>query len=208
MRLGLFGGSFDPVHYGHLLTAESCREQCRLDAVWFAPAAVPPHKQDRTLLDAKHRIEMLKLAIGGNEAFEVFTGEIDRGGVSYTVETLEQLHEELPGSELFLLMGADSLADLPDWREPKRICELAIPVVVRRAGSAEPDDSSLVELMSAERLALARQNRVEMPVIDLRATEIRSRVAASLSIRYRTPRAVEKYIETEGLYKAASPDQH
>jgi nicotinate-nucleotide adenylyltransferase len=205
MRLGLFGGSFDPIHYGHLLLAESCREQCRLNAVWFAPAAVPPHKQDRTLLDPKHRIEMLKLAIGGHDAFDIYTGEIDRGGVSYTVETLEQLHEESPDSELFLLMGADSLAELPTWREPRRICELAIPVVVRRAGSAELDDGSLVELMSAERLAVARQHRVEMPVIDLRATEIRRRVAEGLSIRYRTPRAVEKYIEAECLYRTASP---
>ncbi len=113
MRLGLYGGSFDPVHYGHLLLAESCREQCRLDAVWFAPASIPPHKQGRTLSQAADRIEMLKLAIGGHEPFTVFTGEVDRGGVSYTVDTLAQLHEELPSAELFFLMGADSLADLP-----------------------------------------------------------------------------------------------
>jgi nicotinate-nucleotide adenylyltransferase len=203
MRLGIFGGSFDPVHCGHLLLAESCREQCRLDAVWFVPAAVPPHKQERKLSSDADRVEMLKLAIGGNEAFSVSTWEIDRGGVSYTVDTLQQLHDEDPARELFLLMGADSLADLPTWREPARICSLAIPVVVRRNGSPEPDDSGLAKLMPPERLAVARKHFVETPLIDLRATEIRSRVAAGQSIRYRTPRAVEKYIETHGLYRDA-----
>ena len=201
MRIGLYGGSFDPVHYGHLLLAECCREQCRLDAVWFAPAAVPPHKQDRQLSPASHRIEMLKLGIGGHESFSLYLGEIERGGVSYTVETLEKLHAKHPGDEWFLPMGADSLADLPNWRKPERICELAIPVVVRRTGSPEPDDAVLAKLMSPERLTIARENRVTMPVIELSASDIRRRVAAGQGIRYRTPRAVEKYIETHGLYR-------
>jgi nicotinate-nucleotide adenylyltransferase len=201
MRLGFYGGSFDPVHYGHLLLAECCREQCALDAVWFVPAAVPPHKQGWTLSPANQRIEMLELAIGGHESLAVYRGEIERGGVSYTVDTLEQLHREQPQDELFLLMGADSLADLPTWREPARICELAIPVVVRRADAPEPDDGVLVNLMSRERLALAREIRVQMPTIGLSATDLRRRVAAGQSIRYRTPRAVEKYIETQQLYR-------
>ena len=200
MRIGLYGGSFDPVHYGHLVLADCCREQCRLDAVWFAPAAVPPHKRHRELSPAADRIEMLKLAIGGHEAFSVYLGEVDRGGVSYTVDTLEKLRAEHPADELFLPMGADSLADLPNWRKPERICELAIPVVVRRTGSPEPDDAVLAKLMSPERLSIARENRVTMPVIELSASDIRCRVAAGQGIRYRTPRAVEKYIETHGLY--------
>jgi nicotinate-nucleotide adenylyltransferase len=204
MRLGLLGGSFDPVHYGHLILAECCREQCRLDAVWFVPAAIPPHKQNHTLSAAADRIEMLKLAIGGHEAFSVFTGEIDRGGVSYTVDTLQQLHDQQPDRELFFLMGADSLADLPTWRQPERICSLAIPAVVRRAGSPDPDDTVLSGLMSADRLAIARQNRVEMPTIALSASDLRRRVAAGQSIRYRTPRAVEKYIEAHALYQSTS----
>jgi nicotinate-nucleotide adenylyltransferase len=201
MRLGLFGGSFDPVHYGHLILAECCREQCWLDAVWFMPAAVPPHKQGQSLSPAAERIEMLKLAIGGHESFAVYSGEIDRGGVSYTVDTLQKLYSEDPRRELFLLMGADSLADLPNWREPERICELAIPVVASRAGVPDQDDTVLDRLMSGERLAAARQCRVETPVIELSATEIRRRVGAGQSIRFRTPRAVEKYIETHGLYR-------
>ena len=91
MRLGIFGGSFDPVHYGHLLLAESCREQCRLDQVWFLPAAVPPHKQGKVLAAGKARVEMLELAIAGNEHFAVSTIELDRAGVSYTVETLRAI---------------------------------------------------------------------------------------------------------------------
>jgi len=201
MRLGLYGGSFDPVHYGHLLLAECCREQCRLDAVWFAPAAVPPHKQDRQLSSVADRIEMLKLAIGGHEVFSLYLGEVERGGISYTVDTLEKLHAEHPGDQWFLPMGADSLADLPNWRKPERICELAIPIVVRRTGSPEPEDAVLAKLMSPENLTIARENRVTMPVIELSASDIRSRVAACQSIRYRTPRAVEKYIETHGLYR-------
>ncbi|MCC7085251.1 MAG: nicotinate (nicotinamide) nucleotide adenylyltransferase [Pirellulales bacterium] len=201
MRLGIFGGSFDPVHYGHLLLAESCREQCRLDAVWFVPAAVPPHKQDRKLSSDADRVEMLKLAIGGHEAFAVYPWEIDRGGVSYTVETLQQLRAEDSSRELFLLMGADSLADLPTWREPERICSLAIPIVVRRNGSPQPNDSVLAKLMSPERLAVARNCAVESPLIDLHSTELRQRVSMGKSIRFRTPRAVEKYIHSRGLYQ-------
>src|SRR5262249_42393854 len=143
---------------------------------------------------------MLKLAIGGHESFSVYTGEIDRGGVSYTVDTLQQLHDQEPQRELFFLMGADSLADLPTWRQPERICSLAIPAVVRRAGAPEPDDTVLSRLMTPDRLALARQHRVEMPTIGLSASDLRRRVAAGQSIRFRTPRAVEKYIEANRLY--------
>ncbi len=119
MRLGIFGGTFDPVHYGHLLLAECCREQCRLDAVWFLPAATPPHKLGEELSPARQRIEMLELAIAGNPAFSVCRHEADCGGVNFTIDTLAHLHEEDPNRELFFLMGADMLADLPNWREPR-----------------------------------------------------------------------------------------
>src|SRR5262245_678910 len=136
MRLGIFGGTFDPVHYGHLLLAESCREAQRLDAVWFLPAAVPPHKRDRELTPAEQRSEMLELAIAGHESFGGCRYEIERGGVNYTVDTLAHLREEEPSRELFFLLGADSLRDLGTWREPQRICALATPIVVRRVDAA------------------------------------------------------------------------
>lgn len=209
MRLGIFGGTFDPVHYGHLLLAEYCREQLSLDQVWFVPTAIPPHKQDALLTPATARIEMLKLAIGGQESFQISSYEVDRGGVNYTVDTLEHFHAEDPTRELFFLMGADSLHDLRGWRSPERICELAVPVFVTRAlpqaGDHEPVDFSLLEgLATPERLEFIRQHRVDMPRIDLSSSEIRGRVQAGLSIRYQTPRAVERYIETSGLYR---PDQ-
>jgi nicotinate-nucleotide adenylyltransferase len=191
MRLGLFGGTFDPVHYGHLLLAELCHEACRLDAVWFVPAAQPPHKQQGPLTPARQRVEMLELAVGGNEAFAISPLEIERGGLSYTVDTLAALRAEQPARELFFLLGSDMLADLPHWREPERICELALPVVVRRGGVDEPNFDGLAAFVSAARLSDIRQAYVPMPRIEFSSREIRRRVSAGLSIRYQTPRAVE-----------------
>lgn len=202
MRLGIYGGSFDPIHYGHLLLAESCREACRLDEVWLIPAAVPPHKQDREMTQARQRVEMLELALAGNDRLRVSAREIDRGGVSYTVDTLRSIHGERPDDELFLLMGADSLRDLSTWREPAEICRLAYPIVVRRSDAPEPDMATLDELVSAERLEVIRSLQVQMPLIELSASDLRSRAAHGQSLRYRTPRAVEQYIQTHGLYRA------
>jgi nicotinate-nucleotide adenylyltransferase len=202
MRVGIFGGTFDPVHYGHLLLAETCREQCRLDHVLFLPAAIPPHKQEWRLTPADRRVEMLRLAIIGHEAFSVSELEIRRGGVTYTVDTLTALREQQPQDELFFLMGADSLRDLPTWREAARICSLAVPVVVRRRHTPEPDFGVLAGLVPAERLQEIRRHQVQMPLVDFSSTAIRQAVAAGHSIRYQTPRAVEMTIQTQGLYRA------
>jgi nicotinate-nucleotide adenylyltransferase len=200
MRLGIYGGSFDPVHYGHLLLAECCRESLRLDEVWLIPAAVPPHKQDRQRASGKARLEMLELALSGHEQLRTSSLEIDRGGVSYTVETLAAIHQQQPAAVLFLLMGGDSRQDLPTWREPDRICELALPAVVCRGGAAAPDFSILASLVPAERLEQIKAAQVRMPLIELSSTDLRERAAAGHSLRYRTPRAVEKYIEAQRLY--------
>jgi len=201
MRLGLFGGSFDPVHYGHLLLAECCREQGGLEQVWFLPAAAPPHKLDRTLTPAEARIEMLELAVTSHQAFAVNRYEVDRGGVSYTVDTVRHFRGQDPEGELFLLMGSDMLYDLPQWRQADQICRLAIPMVVSRPGAGPPDFACLAGLASPERVKLFVEHQVEMPQIDLSSREIRRRVGAGLSIRYQTPRAVEMYIESHGLYR-------
>ena len=201
MRLGIFGGTFDPVHYGHLLLAECCREQCRLDAVWFLPAAVPPHKQRQDLTPAGARVEMLELAVGPSEAFSVCRYEADQGGIQFTADTLAHFHEEDPRRELFFLLGADMLRDLPRWREPARICALALPIAVRRSGQGPPDFDALAGVAAPERIDEMRRQQVEMPEIGLSGTELRRRVAAGTSIRYRTPRAVEQYIQTHGLYR-------
>jgi nicotinate-nucleotide adenylyltransferase len=200
MRIGIFGGSFDPVHYGHLLLAETCREQAQLDQVWFLPAATPPHKRTLMLAPPRQRIEMLELAIAGHGALRVSTLEIDRGGVSYTVDTLRQIAAENPHDVLFLLMGGDTLDDFPKWREPGAILELATPLVVQRHGAPTPNYPALAGLVSATRLAEIRDLHVDMPVMELSSSDLRERLRAGRSIRYRTPRAVEKYLKENRLY--------
>jgi nicotinate-nucleotide adenylyltransferase len=200
MQLGVFGGTFDPVHFGHLLLAECCREQCGLDAVWFVPAAVAPHKQDQRPTPAAQRIEMLELAIAGNPAFSVCRYEADRGSVNFTVDTLEHIHAENPADELFLLIGADMLADLPNWRSAKRVCQLAMPVAVRRPGCPPISFEHLAAMLSADRLEAARCHQVEMPEVGISSTDLRRRVELGQSLRYFTPRAVGMYIATQGLY--------
>jgi len=201
MRIGIFGGSFDPVHYGHLLLAESARECCQLDEVWFVPAANPPHKQGNEIARADHRVAMLQLAIGGNEALRVSCIELERGGISYTVQTLRDISNQRPEDELFFLMGADSLADLPGWREPAEICQLATPIVVRRAGSPEPSFAVLQDLVGEDRVTAIAAAQFEMPVVELSSTDLRVRAAEGRSLRYRTPRAVEAYIAEQHLYR-------
>ncbi len=193
MRIGIYGGSFDPVHYGHLLLAESAREQLKLDKVLLMPAATAPHKRGQESAPAKSRIEMLELAIGGHAALEISRLEIDRGGVSYTVDTLSTLRAEHPGAELILLVGGDTLADMPNWKDPEKVVSLARIAVVDRPGIS----MEAVELPGAELLC------VEMPRIDLSSREIRSHVARGESIRYRLPRGVEQYILHAGLYANA-----
>lgn len=200
MRLGIFGGSFSPVHFGHLLLAEHAREQLSLDEVWFVPAATPPHKLDQPLASDDDRVAMLQMAIAGNEAFSVCPLELERGGVSYTVDTLREIRGLVPDADLFLLIGGDTLADFSTWRSPEEICQLAAPAVMRRPGSPEPDWRVLASYCSAERLASFAGNLVDVPGIGLSSTEIRRRCAAGKTIRYQTPRAVEMYIETKRLF--------
>jgi len=204
MRLGIYGGSFDPVHYGHLLLAESCREECRLDEIWFMPAGSPPHKMSGRLASARDRVAMLRLATSGHPAFRVDTREVDRGGVSYTVDSLEQIRSERPSDELFLLLGADALADFPTWRSPARIAALAVLVTVRRAGSAAADLGRVAEAIGPAAHAQLVAHQVEMPQVDFSSRDLRARLSAGKSIRYRTPRPVERYLEESSLYRLPS----
>ncbi len=204
MRVGIFGGSFDPVHQGHLLLAEQCREQCHLAKVLFVPAAVSPHKQGAPPASDQARFDMLQLAIGGHAAFEMCSLELERGGISYTVDTLEALHGSRPGDELILLIGADTLADFPNWHRPDRVCELALLAVVRRPGSLPVSWDVVRPLASPTRWMEMQQLHVEMPLIDLSSSQIRQRVMAGRSIRYMVPRGVETYIEAQGLYRSGT----
>jgi nicotinate-nucleotide adenylyltransferase len=205
MRIGIYGGSFNPVHLGHLIAAECCREQARLDRVLFMPAATPPHKQGQLLADAADRVAMLTLAVGGHEAFAVSTIEVDRGGVSYTVDTLALLAERHPHDTLVLVLGPDALTQLPTWREPRTIADRCELVAVERDRlddvAAIARDAGLADLLGQERLAALIAARVRMPAIGVRASDLRTAVAAGTSIRYRTPRAVEAFVMSHGLYR-------
>ena len=201
MRLGIFGGSFDPIHFGHLILAEHCREQAQLDQLWFMPSAMAPHKRDGPTLTDRQRVELIELAIAGNAAFCCSDIELKRGGVSYTVDTLSSVRDSNPGDELFLLMGADSLYQFDTWREPARILELAIPLVVNRPYSDVVDLEVFAKHVDSNRLSQFKQYNVTSPLIDISSSEIRSRVAANQTIRYLLPRAVEKYIESQKLYQ-------
>jgi nicotinate-nucleotide adenylyltransferase len=198
MRLGLFGGTFDPIHMGHLILAESCREACALDRVWFVVAGAPPHKPgERT--SVADRLEMVRIAIAGHPAFEVSDLETRRPGPHYSVETIEQVHRERPDDALFFLIGADSLADLPQWREPGRIASMATVVVVDRPGVPLAPPSRWPDLGPS---ALPFR-RVTIPPIGIASHDLRRRVSEGRSIRYQVPRGVEAYIDAHGLYRGS-----
>lgn len=201
MRLGIFGGTFDPIHLGHLLLAESCREICRLERVIFLPAAVAPHKSGVACTPSEIRVEMLELAVAGNVHFEISRYETERGGVNYTVDTLRHFHQTYAGAEFFFLMGADMLRDLPNWRETAAVCSLATIVAVRRGGEPEPDFSCLDNVADRERIEIFRRTQVEMPALEISGTDIRRRTAAGRSIKYLVPAAVEQYILSQGIYR-------
>ena len=189
MRLGVFGGAFDPVHTGHLVLASECRQQLALDAVWLVPSGSPPHKDPGGLADAGTRVEMLELATAGDPGLVVSRIEIDREGVSYTVDTLETIAASDPGCELFLLLGADSVADLANWYQPERICELARIVAVNRGGTT-----------SKTAVTGCRIEEVTMPAIDVSSRDIRHRIRQGRSIRHLVPRAVEAYLAEHAVY--------
>jgi nicotinate-nucleotide adenylyltransferase len=200
MRIGVFGGAFDPVHTGHLILAEQCREQARLDQVWFVPAARHPFKADSTAAPFDRRVEMLGLAIAGHLAFRVDEIEKHRPGLSYTADTLDELKRQHPEDEFFMLVGSDTLPDLPKWQTPERIVRAAALVVMERPGHPIPSNADLhaaIGLPSGEPLRL---QKAEVPLIDLSSRDIRRRISQRRSIRYMLPRAVEVYIAEKRLY--------
>jgi nicotinate-nucleotide adenylyltransferase len=196
MRLGIFGGSFDPVHNAHLAIARACQRQAELDEVWFTPTAIQPLKQHGPRATNADRVEMLRLAIKSEPSWQVCTIEIDRGGLSYTVDTLRQIHEELLGTDLFFLIGADALQDVAKWREPREIFRMATPLIVCRAAQALPKIDQL-KLLCPEG---AQPQSIEMPASDVSSSEIRRRVTAGERIDELVPRAVAEFITQHRLY--------
>jgi nicotinate-nucleotide adenylyltransferase len=201
MRLGVFGGTFDPVHTGHLILAEQCREQGRLDRVLFIPAARPPHKQETPLTPFHLRVEMLELSVAGQPAFQIDELEKDRPGPSFTVHTLEELRRRQPADEFFLLLGSDTLHDLKHWYQPERIAELAGFLVVMRPDWPAFSEEDLAASLKLRDRAALRYHLIRTPLIDISSRDIRRRVGEGRSIRYLLPRGVEAYIHDKQLYR-------
>ncbi len=201
MRVGIFGGTFDPVHMGHLLLAEQSREQGRLDEVWFVPAAHPPHKDDPTLTRFEQRVEMLALALAGHRAFRIDELEKERPGPSYTADTLVELRRRHPRHDFYLLIGSDTLNDLPNWYQPARVLELAGLLVMTRPGAAVSTVDALRARLRLPEEIPVRLDRVETPQIDISSSDLRRRAATGRSLRYFLPRAVECYIQDKHLYR-------
>lgn len=199
MRLGIFGGTFDPVHYGHLMVAECCREQLNLDGVRWVPAASPPHKPGIRISDGHARADMLTLALSGYPEFSVDRRELRRTGPSFTVDTLSEFQSELPTAELFLLIGADSLRDFMTWREPDRIVQMAKIVVCNRPGLPSITADQTLTWVGPE--IASRVISVQIPGTDLSATDLRDRARNGKSLRFRTPRAVEAFLRQHKLYE-------
>jgi nicotinate-nucleotide adenylyltransferase len=175
----------------------ACQKQAGLDKVWFTPAAVQPLKQSGPQAADEDRLAMLRLAIEGQPNWRICTLEIDRGGVSYTIDTLRQIQAERPRDELFLLLGSDAVADVPHWRAPTDIFRLARPLVVRRAGEPEPDLVALGKLCPASSPPV----EIEMPPLDISSREIRRRAAAGEAIDDLVPRAVADLVSARLLYR-------
>ncbi|MBI5601282.1 MAG: nicotinate (nicotinamide) nucleotide adenylyltransferase [Gemmatimonadetes bacterium] len=187
MRIGIFGGTFDPPHVGHWLAAVDAVEALALDEVVWVPAAQQPLKAGVSSADTAHRLAMARLMVLGDTRFRVDAVELERGGLSFTVDTLRAYRERYPDAALFLLLGRDAAASLPKWREPEVIRELAEIVVLTRGGEAASLPSGVRELPTRR--------------VDVSATEIRERVAAGRSIRGFVPDAVAAYIAAHGLYQ-------
>ena len=199
MRLGLIGGTFDPIHLGHLIVAEEARACVPLDEVWCIPTGWPWMKEGCYLSPGFHRNAMVELAIASNPFFRASTLELSRPGNTYTVDTLKQIAAQVgPGTELFFILGVDSLAQFPRWRRPECILALCSLVVVPRPGHAAYDPAVLDGLGTA---ATERVMWMEGPHSEISSSDIRQRVREGRSIKYRVPEAVEEYIYRHGLYR-------
>lgn len=200
-RIGIMGGTFDPIHYGHLLAAEEARQAFDLERVVFLPTGTPPHKHYEDMASTEDRYAMTLLAIDDNPFFEVSRLETEREGNSYTKDTLMEMHALYPNTDFFLIAGLDSILDMPNWREPLEICRLSTPVAVMRPGY---DKGKLAELPSQIREKLCT---LETVMLDFSATDIRDRVRKGASIRYRVPPPVEGYIEKHRIYAATDGER-
>ncbi|MDO4203783.1 MAG: nicotinate-nucleotide adenylyltransferase [Selenomonadaceae bacterium] len=198
-RIGIMGGTFDPIHVGHLMTAEAVRDEFGLDKVIFVPAAVPPHKMDQQVTEARHRYLMTVLATTSNPHFDVSSIEMDRPGPSYTIDTIYELRRQYgENTDLFFITGADAIAEIPTWDRIEELLGLCQFIAATRPGFL-PNVDNIKEYFGE--LGSARIHRLETPELEISSTNIRDRLKRGFSIKYIVPPAVEDYIYKEGLYK-------
>ncbi len=225
MRVGVFGGTFDPVHFGHLRCVEEAREALGLQRVLLVPAADPPHKRGRAISPARHRLAMLRAAVRNHPPFRVSTVEIDRPGLSYTIDTLREIAAAQPQWHITLMMGIDAFAEIHTWREHRALFEEVDIAVLSRPGEAADSRTTatgaarlaLLPVAVREQFRYAPRQRVlvnhngkrvlflSVTALDISATDIRDRVRDERSIRFLVPPLVESYIQRERLYRAESP---
>jgi nicotinate-nucleotide adenylyltransferase len=199
-RVGLFGGTFDPPHLGHLILASEAKAQLELTRLLWTVTPDPPHKQDQTITPLEHRLAMVKLAIEDNPAFEISDVELSRPGPHYTIDTIRLLAKQNPNAEIVPIIGGDSLNDLPTWHEPKEILFTAHWVgVMRRPG----EETNLKELEQELPGITSKIHYVDAPLLEIASSEIRHRVAAGKPFRYYLPEHVYEYIEKHHLYQPA-----
>jgi len=197
-RIGIMGGTFDPLHYGHLVAAEMARNEFKLDKVIFIPTGSPPHKVGRKMTNQELRFQMVQLAIEDNSSFLVSRMEIERIGYSYTVDTLRDLHKLHPKDELYFITGSDAFREIFTWKDAEHILELCHFIGASRPGFDAED--FLLELKAEHPEYFERMHLLEVPALAISSTDIRSRVKKGQSIRYLLPESVRLYIEKEGLY--------
>ena len=198
VNIGILGGTFDPIHIGHLILAEEVRIKLSLKEVLFVPASQPWLKLDHSITSAIHRVEMVRRAIAANPRFKLCTLEVERSGPSYTIDTISTLREQL-GTQvtLFFILGYDALAELPLWKEPTRLAQICRLVVIPRLGSKSLDLNSLEASVLGVSASVIQ---LDTPVIEISSSEIRKRIAQGLSVRYLVPAEVEEYIAAQKLY--------
>jgi nicotinate-nucleotide adenylyltransferase len=202
MRIGVFGGTFDPPHVGHLALAEWARDALRLDRVLFVPAGRPPHKGRRVLTPVAHRVAMTRLAVRGQRAFVVSALEARRNGPSFTVDTLRALRKREPGARIFLLMGADSLAEFPTWRDPAGILAFATLAVAARPGTRGAGGGAGTRARAGAGVPGGRHVAwLRNPGLEVSSSAIRTRLRAGHTVRYLVPDAVVRYIARHRLYR-------
>jgi nicotinate-nucleotide adenylyltransferase len=198
-RLGVSGGTFDPIHYGHLILAEGIREEFKLDKVLFIPAGTPPHKKDSRVTPAEDRYSMVSLAISSNACFQASRMEIEREGYTYTIDTLKHLQRIYgEGTEIFFIIGADVVFDLLTWRDFEEVFRMCRFVAAVRPGFAK--ERFLERITYLKTRYKAEIHVADIPLIDISSTRIRERLAAGQSVRYLVPEEVERYIKDNRLY--------